>query len=291
MSQPLVAIIGPTASGKTDLALRLADHLPLEIICADSRTIYRGLDLGTAKPSPAEQARVPHHGLDLVTPDQPFSAASFQALAQDWLVTIRQRQHLPVVVGGTGLYVESLLYNFTFAAPADPNERARLEALNTKDLQQLCLQRAGALPANRLNRRHLVRAIERAGQAPPSRQPLTAGSMVVGLNPGREELRRRIEARAHTIFAADVVAEAQLAADRYGWDAPGLSGNIYPILRSLKKGEISRQVAIEHFITADWQLARRQMTWWRRNQDVQWFSSAAAAAAAIYDTMNKNNDR
>ena len=135
----LLAIVGPTASGKTELALRVAAAIPAEIICADSRTVYKGLDVGTAKPSAFEQSQVPHHGLDIVTPDQTFSAAEFQRYAQQWIADIRKRDKLPIIVGGTGLYVEALLYDYQFGQPIDQERREVLEGMTLEALHKYCV--------------------------------------------------------------------------------------------------------------------------------------------------------
>lgn len=278
-----IAIVGPTASGKTELALRLAQHFPAEIVCADSRTIYCDLDIGTAKPSPVEQAAVRHYGLDIVQPDQPFSAAQFQRLARQWLAAIHGAGKTALIVGGTGLYVQGLLYDFAFAPPGDEARRAELEAMDILALQAYCRQHGVALPENQLNKRYLVRAIERheAGSSPQRHHQLPTGTRLIGLNPGPEVLRQRIAHRAEQMFSGPIVAEAEAAARRYGWDAPGLTGNIYPIIRALLAGELSCQQAIEQFITADWRLAKRQLTWWRRDEHVEWFDSPEAAERTL----------
>ena len=112
----LLVIVGPTASGKTALAIELAERMNGEIICADSRTVYRGLDIGTAKPTPEERARVPHHLLDVVDPDQPFSVADFKRLAEQAITDVRRRDKLPILVGGSGLYIDAIIYDYQFSA-------------------------------------------------------------------------------------------------------------------------------------------------------------------------------
>ncbi len=271
----LLAIVGPTASGKTELALRVAAAIPAEIICADSRTVYKGLDVGTAKPSAFEQSQVPHHGLDIVTPDQTFSAAEFQRYAQQWIADIRKRDKLPIIVGGTGLYVEALLYDYQFGQPIDQERREVLEGMTLEALHKYCVLNNIELPENYKNRRYVIRAIERAEaaapQGPTKSQQLPPQSRLIGLNPGSDALRARITARAQAIFNGNVIEEAKRAASQYGWGAPGLSGNIYPIIKQLIRGELTQEQAIEQFITSDWRLAKRQRTWWRRDEHIQWY--------------------
>lgn len=274
----LIAIVGPTASGKTDLALRIAGKHPSEIICADSRTIYTGLDIGTAKPDSRERSRVPHYGLDLITPDESFSAAQFQRLARRLTDEIISRHRLPLVVGGTGLYVEGLLYDFEFDVPPDVAMRNELEALSLEELHARCRVAGIPLPENSLNKRYVIRALERRGVRAGRAKILPEDALLIGIDPGREQLRARIRSRAEQMFAGDsIVTEAIKAAEQYGWSAPGLTGNIYPLIRQMSAGEITHGQAIEQFVTLDWRLAKRQLTWWRRNQDVRWFDSTAAA--------------
>ncbi len=245
----LLVIVGPTASGKTALALKLAEALNGEIICADSRTIYKGLDIGTAKPTKEEQTRIKHYGLDLISPGEKFSASSFKTMAEKNISDISRRDKLPIVVGGTGLYVDALIYDFSFA-PKNSSKSV-------------------------INPRHLEE-----GTA-VSRRPLSDGVVIVGLNPGREVLMERIEVRAKMMFESGVVEETkQLVAD-YGWDSPGASGNIYQSLRPYIEGQETIEQAIERFIILDRQLAKRQMTWFKKNPDIQWFSDTESAASYI----------
>src|SRR5690606_33063041 len=135
---PLVVIAGPTASGKTALAIELAERFGGEIICADSRTIYKGMDVGTAKPGVDEQAQIPHWGLDLVEPGDRFTAADFKEYALQKINEIRARGHVPFLVGGTGLYVDAVLFDYQFSAPANEHERAKLEQMTIERLHDYC---------------------------------------------------------------------------------------------------------------------------------------------------------
>jgi tRNA dimethylallyltransferase len=161
----LVAIVGPTASGKSGLAMETARRFYGEIIAADSRTIYKGMDIGTAKPSKADQAEIPHWGLDLVEPGQGFSAQKFKVYANQKITDINLRGKLAILVGGTGLYMDSVLYDFQFGPAADAEQRSALERLNVEQLQIIIEQKGLARPENIKNKRHLIRTIERRGQA------------------------------------------------------------------------------------------------------------------------------
>src|SRR5664279_14928 len=135
---PLVVITGPTASGKTGLAIELAHQFGGEIICADSRTIYRGMDIGTAKPTPVERLLVPHWGLDLVDPGEYFSVADFKKYADQKIIEIRARGRIPFLVGGTGLYIDAVIYDYRFGPPANADLRSRLEKLTIDELYAYC---------------------------------------------------------------------------------------------------------------------------------------------------------
>lgn len=274
----LIAIVGPTASGKTALALDLAERWNGEIICADSRTIYKGMDIGTAKPTPAERARVPHWGLDLVEPGESFSAADFKRYALGAIADIRSRGKLPLLVGGTGLYVDSVLYDFTFAPKADAAQRARLETMTLPALHDYCNQHNIPLPENSRNKRHVVRAIERHDQARGARSSLQQGACIVGIATRMGTLRTRIIRRAEHLFANDVEREATMLGKKYGWNSEAMTGNIYPLIKSHLDGTLSGSQVVQKFATADYHLAKRQMTWFRRNPDIMWASLPEAAA-------------
>ncbi len=267
---PLVVIVGPTASGKTALAVRLASRYNGEIICADSRTVYKGMDIGTAKPTPEERALVPHWGLDLVEPGESFSAADFKAYATATIAQIRARGAVPFLVGGTGLYVDGVVFDYQFGAVPDAAERASYMALTATQLQQLCRERGLALPANSANKRHLVRLLEQRGTNNQRRQRPLSGTIIVGIATERDVLRQRIAERAEHIFDHAVAQEAKTLGTLYGWNSEAMTGNIYPIMRRYLCGEIDAAAAREQFFYRDWQLAKRQLTWLRRNPFITW---------------------
>lgn len=273
---PLIVITGPTASGKTALALRLARQYGGEIICADSRTVYRQLAIGTAKPTPAEQNLVPHWGLDLVEPDQTFSAAQFQAYARQVIADIRARGRIPFVVGGTGLYIDGLIFAYQFGPMADPARRAALQALSIEQLQQRCAKDNIQLPHNQRNRRHLVRAIEQGGVTRQRRQRPLPGTVVVGLTTDGRQLRTMIRCRIEHMVTNRVAEEASRVAAQYGWQAPALTGNIYAYVRPHLAGRLSYDQLIAQASRADYRLAKRQLTWLRRNPYIVWGTVAAA---------------
>ncbi len=275
----LLAIVGPTASGKTALAIELAQRYNGQIICADSRTVYRGLSIGTAKPTQQEQAGIVHHGLDLVEPDQRFSAADFQRLARGWITDIRATGKLPILVGGTGLYVDGLLYGFEFGSAADPALRARAEAMSVTQLQQELTAKGIELPENKQNKRYLVRALEQGG-INRSRQPLPQGIRILGLNPGIDTITERIKVRTNQMVAGGLLQETTWLFDTYGYDAPGAAAPAYRALRPYFESAMPLEQCISGAVTLERRLAKRQLTWFRRNPDITWYPSAAAASVA-----------
>lgn len=282
----LIAIIGQTASGKSALAMHLAKRFGGEIIAADSRTVYRGLDVGTAKPTGEEREEVPHHLIDVVSPDEPFTVADFQRLANAAIEDILSRGKVPFLVGGSGLYVDSVIYNFSFRQPADRATRERLQALSTAELQALLEERGIVLPENRDNPRHLIRALETGGEV-PQRSKLRPRTLVIGLAKDREELESNIRSRVDRMVAEGFVDEVKRLSERYGWDVPALQAPGYKAFRMYLAGQASLEEAKQQFIQYDMQFSKRQKTWFKRNPDVNWISNEAAAVDLVTTFLNK----
>lgn len=272
-AKPLIVLVGETASGKTELGIRLAEAFNGEIICADSATVRRRADIGSAKPTPEEQARVKHHLIDLVNPDEPFSAAQFKKLAEAVIDDITARGKLPMIVGGTGLYVDSLLYDYQFLQPADPALRQRLGAMSLEQLQvaahnlQLDLSQVDAK-----NPRRLVRFIETNGHK-PSRQSLRQNTLLLGLQPDRTQLKVRIEARVDKQLADGLETEVKTLVDQFGWDSEALKAIAYAQWRGYFEGQKSLEMVRTDIVRANLDYAKRQRTWFRRNKSIQWLTT------------------
>lgn len=279
---PLVVLVGPTASGKTALAVELAEKYGGEIICADSRTIYRGADIGTAKPTADERRRIAHWGLDLVTPNERFSAAQFQAYAVSAVQDIRSRGKVPFLVGGSGLYIDAVLFDYTFGTVADHKQREELEQRSLESLQEYCTKNNIRLPENSRNKRYVIRAIEQNGVNLKRRLEPIDNTIVVGIATNKDQLRDRMRLRAEHIFTNGVVAEASILGKLYGWDAPVMSGNVYPLVREYLNGVIDETVFVDKNATLDWKLAKRQMTWFRRNKSIHW-----STTTELYDYVDR----
>lgn len=268
---PLVVIVGPTASGKSATAMRIAREFNGEIICADSRTVYKNMDIGTAKPNAQDQAEVSHWGIDLVEPGESFTAADFKFYAQQKIAEIRSRGHLPMLVGGTGLYVDGVIFDYEFA-PAQPVLRKMLEELSLEELHEYCKNNNVTLPENEQNKRYVIREIERQNASGKRLNEPTPNTLVVGIATNRDILRARIEARSEQLFETGMVEEAKMLGEKYGWDSEAMTGNIYPLVKQFLDGDLSETELKEKFITADWRLAKRQLTWLKRNQFIHWAS-------------------
>lgn len=290
MEAPLVVIVGPTASGKTSLAIRLAKKFGGEIICADSRTIYKGVNIGTAKPTKAEQGGVPHWGIDLVDPNEQYSAADFKQYTLKKISEIRSRGRVPFLVGGTGLYVDGVILDYSFGDKADSNLRQKLERMTLEELQNYCLKNNIELPENNQNKRYVMRAIERNGQKTSSVDRPLGNTIVVGITTDKSELMKRIRQRFEQMFKDGVVKEAKALGESYGWNAPALTGNIYRFAKQYLDSDLTKDEFMQNFVQADWRLAKRQLTWFKRREFIKWFSviEAEEFLASYLAELNKS---
>lgn len=287
--KPLVAIIGPTASGKTELALYLAKKYGGEIVCADSRTMYKGMDIGTAKPSLEVQRAIKHHCLDLITPNQKYSVKDFQKVANRAIETIVSRGKLPILVGGSGLYTDAVLYSYDFGVTKREDSH-NLDNLALKDLQKLA-HKEGLKPSHQtfVNRRHLAGFIRRGGIA--SKKSLRPNTIILGLDVGKKNLNERIERRIEIMFKDGLIDETKTLLEKWGEDAPGfLTPGYKPVIDFLHE-RLTLEGAKEVFIRNDKQLAKRQITWFKRNPSIHWIASKEEAEQLIeanfrtFDTM------
>jgi tRNA dimethylallyltransferase len=296
MTPPIAAIVGPTASGKSDLAMAVARRLPVEILVADSRQVYRGMDLGTAKPEAAARAAVPHHLLDLVAPDEPFTVADWVGRARALVPEIWARDRLPLLVGGTGLYVSALVDGYDLAAqPWSPKLRRELGAeLADVGLVPLAgrlrsLDPAAAARTDLRNPRRVLRALERTmaaggGRDAPRAQPWPGRLALVGIARPREVLDARIRERTASMFAHGLLDEAgQLVEQGYGPELGPMSGHGYREALRVLDGEWDVGRAVDITARHTRQYAKRQMTWFRRDQRIAWLSAGERPAAELAD--------
>lgn len=285
---PLLVIAGATATGKTGLSLDLAhalraEGIPADVISADSRQVYRGLDIGTAKVPVAERADVPHHGLDLVDPDEAFSVAHFVRHAAGALEGIGERGGLAILVGGTGLYLRAVARGLDAdALPSDRDTRAAVEGLLAREglgtavarLQRLAPKRAAH--TDLANPRRVARALEiaeLAGDAPPPAPRGYPGPVRwLGLHVHDAPHRSWIANRARAQFDAGLVEEAQRLRERYDPALPAFSAIGYREAWAILDGEIDRESAIERDAQRNVAFAKRQSTWFRSEPDIEWLT-------------------
>ena len=286
----LLAIIGPTATGKTALALRLAERLGAEIVGADSRQVYRGMDTGTAKPTAEERARIRHWLIDVADPDEPFSLGRYLELAEEALRDCWSRGVLPLLVGGTGQYVWALLEGWQVPrVPPDRRLRAELEARAQREgLHRLVEQLAQVDPEtaariDRRNPRRVIRALEvyhltgRPLSAWQARRPPDFTPTIVGLTCPRDQLYRRIDARVDAMMAGNLVEEVRGLIERgYSCALPAMSGIGYRQVCQHLAGELSLADAVARIKTETHRLARMQQAWFRHDDPrIHWIDVTA----------------
>ncbi len=251
----LIVILGETASGKSALAIELAKQFNGEIICADSRTIYKGMDIGTAKPNKAEQAGVTHHLLDIIEPGQTYSAAQFKEDALRLVEEINNRGKVPIIVGGTGLYIDAVLFDYQFARPGTKRDKT--------------------------NSRHLEKIETKKDQT------LRPNTLVIGLRLDREILKKRIEQRVELMVKKGLIEEVKELGEKYGWNSEAMSGIGYRFFGQHIRGEVSLEESKAKFVQGDMSLAKRQRTWFKRNKYIHWFADTNQVSPLVKTFLSK----
>lgn len=229
-----IVILGPTGSGKTGVSIEIAKRINGEIISADSRAIYKGMDIGTAKPTPEEQQGIPHYGIDLVNPGERFTVADWKIYAEEKIADIRSRGKVPMIVGGTGLYIDALIYDYHFKGPTG-------HKIGDHE-QKTC----------------------------SDRKEIKGDYLLIGIDWPPNELRSRLAQRAEQMFCSELYDETRELVRRYGWGSQAMKSNIYEFVWRYLNGEISLEKAKELFCYDDWHLAKRQLTWFKRNKQIVW---------------------
>ncbi|MGD8623053.1 MAG: tRNA (adenosine(37)-N6)-dimethylallyltransferase MiaA [Anaerolineae bacterium] len=289
---PLIVVVGPTAAGKTALAIRLAEAVGGEIVSADSRQVYRGMDVGTAKATPAEQARVPHHLIDVVDPDQPLSLAQFQELAYAAIDEILARGQVPFLVGGTGQYVRAVVEGWKIprVPPDQPLRQALYDQAETEGHQALhtrlqALDPTAAARIDARNVRRVVRALEvclltgrpiseQQGKVPPPYRIL-----ILGLALPRARLYQRIDQRVERMFGAGLEEEVRrLVAAGYHFDLPAMSGVGYGQFEPYLAGQATLDEVKQQIQRDTRRFVRQQANWFRPDDPrIEWLQAGAAA--------------
>jgi len=296
----LVVLLGPTASGKTALSLQLAETLSGEIVSCDSVAVFREMEIGTAKPTHAERERVPHHLIDVRNPDEPYTAGDYGREAREALTGISERGRVPIVTGGTGLYLRALLDGLFAGPPRSDALRTRLQAKETRHgagtlhrlLAKLDPAAAAQMHANDLPK--IIRALEvplltrrtLTDAWKDGRDPLIGYRILrIGLEPPRAQLYERINLRAAAMFDDGLVEEMQMLVERYSYECRPLQSLGYAQAAAVLRGGMTRDEATVSAQQGHRNYAKRQMTWFRREPDVHWLKGcgdeAEIATAAV----------
>jgi tRNA dimethylallyltransferase len=285
----MVVIVGPTASGKTALSLDIARKFDGEIICSDSRTIYKGMDIGTAKPTPQEQNGIPHYLLDVVEPNQTLTVAEFKRLAVRAIEDISGRGKLPIMVGGSGLYADSVTFDYQFPPQANIAQRAELDALGNdelvtrlSDVDPEAMQRVDLA-----NRRRVIRAIETAGVGKSRRENIRANTLMLGIRLNKEVIQDRIERRIQIMLEEGFIDEVRRVSKRYGWECEALSGIGYRAFRGVVEGTKPVEVGMAELAHDHYLLAKRQMTWFKRNPAIRWLDDPHEGVRLVSEFLNE----
>lgn len=286
MKVKILTIVGQTGSGKSALAMKVAKKFKGEVISADSWAVYRGFDIGTAKPTAEDREQVKHHLIDVADAAEGFNAPQFQRLARIAIDEIQSRGNLPIISGGTGLYIDSVLYDYGFLPTTDNQQR---QWLNEQDISSL-IQIAGEKRINlesidKNNKRRVIRAIE-AGGIQPKKGELLLGAAIVGISCSDDSLRQNIKLRVDKMFSNGLEEEVRRLALAYDWGIEAMKGIGYKELRPLIEGKKSVEETKQEIIKNTLALAKRQKTWFKRNSSIQWFVTPELAYKRICTLLN-----
>ena len=233
---PVIIILGPTGSGKTGISIKIAKTIDGEIISADSRAIYKGMDIGTAKPTVEEMDGVPHYGIDLVEPDERFTVADWKQYTETKIADIKARGKVPIITGGTGLYIDALIYDYHFKGPTG----AKIGDFEQKSCSD--------------------------------RTEVKGNFLIIGIKWPTEVLRERLKKRIDIMFSPELYVETEKLVQIYGWSSQAMKSDIYEYAYKYLEGELTLEEAKEQCFYEDWHLAKRQMTWFKRNKQIIWLN-------------------
>lgn len=287
-AQPLVVVVGETASGKSSLALEIAKRFDGELIGADSWTVYKDFNIGTAKPSAEEMRALPHHMFDIADPHDGFNAALFKEKAVAVIDEVQSRGKMPILVGGTGLYIDSVLFDYAFMPPGSPDERDRRNTMSITELLEEARSSDISLEAVDIrNKRRIIRALETGGQQ-AERKPLRSNTLVFGISTSREDLLERVTGRVDTMIEAGLEDEVKQLVAMYGWDVEPMKGIGYAEWHDYFFGSRTVDQTRQRIISDTMKLAKRQRTWFKRNNSIQWVSNGSEVMDILTTYLNKN---
>lgn len=286
-NQPLIVIVGETATGKSELAIYLAKRFKGEIISADSWTVYRGFDIGTAKPNLKDQALVKHHLLDIADPNEGFSAAVFKRQVTSAIEKISSENKVPILSGGSGLYVDSVLYDYSFMPAGSPELRRQYNSMSLDELLEL-IKKLGynttGIDLN--NKRRVIRLLENQGVRPQSK-PLRSNTLILGIALDQSSLSSKIEKRVDAMLRAGLEAEVKQLSEAYGWGIEPMKGIGYREFKDYFEGTKSQAETRQKIITDSIKLAKKQRTWFKRNNSIQWIDNKSDVVAMVTTYLNK----
>jgi tRNA dimethylallyltransferase len=289
--QPLIAIVGSTATGKSALAIKIAQQFDGEIISADSWLVRKNIDIGTAKPSKKDLSLIKHHLIDLINADDDFSAAIYKKRALEVINDIYGRNKLPILVGGTGLYIDALLYDYSFLPSSSNDLRMKLNSMSLSQLHSLAIDKGLALDSiDQRNKRRVIRLIETNGMI-PTKSEIKANVLLIGLNSSRKDLEENIQRRIEEMFNMGLADEVNELANKYGWDCQALKGIGYHEWKLYFMGNQSLEQTKQRIVKDTLLLAKRQTTWFKRNKSIHWFLTPVKYSMVedlITTYLNKN---
>jgi tRNA dimethylallyltransferase len=266
----MITIVGPTGSGKSDLAIQLALKYHGQIICADSRTVYKGMDIGTAKPSGGDQKKVKHYLLDVVEPNQTFSAAEFKDLANKAIEQIKKDGYLPILVGGSGMYIDSVLFDYKFRP--NHSESMDLSKYSNDELIELAKQKYPNAKLETKNRRRLEQIMTRGPSNSVDRDNQKIDSLVLGIAIERLKLKQNITKRTDYFLSNGFIQEVEGIIKQYGANCVGLQSTGYSAVLEYLGGKLYKEQLRHKIIQDTLRLAKKQLTWFKRNQNIIWIS-------------------
>jgi tRNA dimethylallyltransferase len=272
--RPLIVVVGETASGKSSLAMDIAQRYHGEILSADAMTVYKGFDIGTAKPSKEDQQIIPHHLIDIAEASDGFSVSAFQRAAYGVIKDIQGRGKLPILVGGSGLYIDSVLYDFSFAEQPSDALRAELNALSLEELHTIAREGGfdlGSIDAQ--NKRRVIRLIENSGKV-ATRGDLREATLVLGVSRQRHELLERVEQRVKAMIDAGLEQEVRELTDTYSWEVEPMRSVGYREWQAYFEHTVDIEHLKQQIVIDTMKLAKKQRTWFKRNKSIQWITSS-----------------
>ncbi len=285
MNPPLIVIVGETASGKSKLAISLAKQFSGEIICCDSRTLYKGMDIGTAKLKKEEMDGIKHHLVNVSDPDDPISASSFQKMCKNEIDHIISNDNIPFLVGGSGLYIDSVIYDYQFSNNINETENDYLKNLSVEELTDIISKRGLNLPINKTNKRHLMSVIRNNGEQ--QERKLIDNCLVIGIKIPKEELTSRIINRVNMMMEEGLEGEVAALSKKYGWDIEPMKSIGYREFKAYFDEEITREELMKVIIYNTLSYSKRQRTWFKRNKNIHWIDEQSKAVELITTFLNK----